>query len=92
MWSKYLWHYPDAAFDAQTKRLYVTSGWTNEVLVFDADGNRLDSLKPVEKAAKLDNPSSLVLADAKSGKRLYVLNTGGGRVSIFELGKAKPQK
>ncbi|MEJ7699209.1 MAG: NHL repeat-containing protein [Pyrinomonadaceae bacterium] len=77
-WSKYLWHYPDAAFDAQAKRLYVTSGWTNEVLVFDADGNRLDSLKPVGEPAKLDNPSSLVLADAKSGKRLYVLNTGGG--------------
>jgi DNA-binding beta-propeller fold protein YncE len=91
-WDKYLWHYPDAAFDAQAKRLYITSGWTNEVLVFDADGNRLDSLKPVEEATKLDNPSSLILADAKSGKRLYVLNTGGARVSVFELGKAKPQK
>ncbi len=91
-WEKYPWHYPDAAFDAQTKRLYVTSGWTNEVLVFDADGNRLDSLKPVEEPAKLNNPSSLVLADAKSGKRLYVLNTGGARVSVFELGKGKPQK
>lgn len=91
-WSKYLWHYPDAAFDAQAKRLYVTSGWTNEVLVFDADGNRLDSLKPIEEPAKLDNPSSLILADAKSGKRLYVLNTGGARVSVFELGKSKPQK
>jgi DNA-binding beta-propeller fold protein YncE len=92
VWSKYLWHYPDAAFDAQANRLYVTSGWTNEVLVFDADGNQLDSLKPVEKPFKLDNPSSLVLADAKSGKRLYVLNTGGARVSVFELGKAKAQK
>ncbi len=56
----------------------MTSGWSNEVIVFDADGNGLDSLKPVENAAKLDNPSSLVLADAKSGKRLYVVNTGGG--------------
>lgn len=91
-WSKYLWHYPDAAFDAQAKRLYVTSGWTNEVLVFDADGNRLDSLKPIEEPAKLDNPSSLILANAKSGKRLYVLNTGGARVSVFELGKANPEK
>lgn len=90
-WEKFPWHYPDAAFDAQTKRLYVTSGRTNEVLVFDADGNRLDSLKPAEPA-KLDNPSSLVLADTKSGKRLYVLNTSGARVSVFELGKAKPQK
>lgn len=90
-WDKYLWHYPDAAFDAQTKRLYVTSGWTNEVLVFDADGKRLDSLKPVEPA-KLDNPSSLVITEAKSGKRLYVLNTGGSHISVFELGKAKPQK
>jgi DNA-binding beta-propeller fold protein YncE len=91
-WDKYLWHYPDTAFDTNDKRLYVTSGWTNEVLVFDADGNRLDSLKSVEEPAKLDNPSSLVLADAKSRKRLYVLNTGGARVSVFELGKVKLQK
>jgi DNA-binding beta-propeller fold protein YncE len=89
-WSKYLWHYPDAVFDTQAKRLYVTSGWSNEVLVFDADGNQLDSLKPAEKPVKLDNPSSLVLADAKSGRRLYVLNTGGAYVSVFELGKVEP--
>ncbi len=90
-WDKYLWHYPDAAFDEQTKRLYVTSGWTNEVLVFDADGKRLDSLKPAAPA-KLDNPSSLVLTETKNGKRLYVLNTGGSRISVFELGNSKPQK
>lgn len=90
-WDKYIWHYPDAVFDEQTKRLYVTSGWSNEVLIYDADGNRLDSLKPAEPD-KLDNPSSLVLAETKSGKRLYVLNTGGARVSLFELGEAKRQK
>ncbi len=78
-------------FDAQANRLYATSGWTNEVLVFDADGNRLESLKSAAPA-NLDNPSSLVLADIKGEKRLYVLNTGGGRVTQIKLSKAPRQK
>ena len=82
-WDKYLWHYPDAVFDTQTKRIYVTSGWTNEVLVFDERGNRLDSLKVA--SAKLDNPSSLVLPITKSEKRLYVLNTGGSHLSLLKM-------
>ncbi len=90
-WDKNLWHFPDVAFDAQTNRLYATSGLTNEVLVFDADGNRLESLKPAAPAA-LDNPSSLVLADTTSGKRLYILNTGGARVTQIELDKKTGRK
>jgi DNA-binding beta-propeller fold protein YncE len=83
-WDKYLWHYPDAAFDPKTKRLCVTSGWTNEVLVFDVDGNRSDSLK-VAESATLDNPSSLALQITGSRSRLYVLNTGSSRISVFGL-------
>jgi DNA-binding beta-propeller fold protein YncE len=90
-WDNYLWHFPDVVFDAQANRLYATSGWTNEVLVFDADGNRLESLKSAAPA-NLDNPSSLVLADIKGEKRLYVLNTGGARVTQIELSKTMRQK
>lgn len=90
-WEKYLWHYPDAAFDDQTNRLYVTSGWSNEILVFDADGKRLDALNPTESVT-LDNPSSLVIAETKNERRLYVLNTGGARVSVYELGKTQKTK
>jgi len=91
-WDKNLWHFPDVVFDMQTNRLYATSGETNEVLVFDADGNRLESLKSAA-LVNLDNPSSLVLADIKGEKRLSVLNTGGGgRVTQIKLSKAARQK
>lgn len=90
-WDKNLGHFPDVAYDAQTNRLYATSGGTNEVLVFDADGNRLESLKPVAPD-NLDNPSSLALADIKGEKRLYVLNTNGGRVTQIKLGKTTRKK
>ncbi len=83
-WDKYLWHYPDAAFDTKTKRLYVTSGWTNEVLVFDLDGKRLNSLQ-IAESIKLNNPSSLALHSTKSGKLLYVLNTGGSHLSSLQI-------
>jgi DNA-binding beta-propeller fold protein YncE len=90
-WNKNLGHFPDVAFDVQADRLYATSGVTNEVLVFDADGNRLESLKP-DAPAKLDNPSALVLADTVNGRRLYVLNTGGNRVTEIKLSKPTKQK
>jgi len=90
-WNNDLGHYPDAAFDAQANRLYATSGKTNEVLVFDADGNRLESLKPAAPDS-LDNPSSLALTEIKGEKRLYVLNTGGGRVTQINLSKTTLQK
>ncbi len=76
------------AFDAKTNRVYATSGLTKEVVVFDSEGNRLESLKPA-LSDSLDNPSSLVLADIKGEKRLCVLNTGSNRVSVFELRKVK---
>jgi DNA-binding beta-propeller fold protein YncE len=90
-WDKNISHYPDVVFDGQANRLYSTSGMTNEVLVFDADGNRLEPLKPTAPDS-LDNPSSLVLADTKEGKRLYVLNTGGKRVTQIKLSETKRKK
>lgn len=83
VWDKYLWHYPDAVFDEQAKLLYVTSGWTKEVLVFDINGNSF-TLKPTAPAT-LENPSSLALEITRSKKRLYVVNTEGARISFFEL-------
>jgi DNA-binding beta-propeller fold protein YncE len=90
-WNGQLGYFPDVAFDAKANRVYATSGLTKEVVVFDADGNRLDSLKSA-LSDSLDNPSSLTLADIKGEKRLYVLDTGDSSVSVFELGKAKPKK
>lgn len=84
-WAKYIWHYPDVTVDEQSKRVYITSGWTREVLVFDTNGNYLESIKP-EGKDELNNPSSVVLSDTKSGKRLYVLNTGG---DVVDTGGAR---
>jgi DNA-binding beta-propeller fold protein YncE len=90
-WDKNLWHYPDVVFDAQVNRLYATSGLTNEVIVFDADGNRLESLKP-DAPGNLENPSSLTLGNLTTEKSLYVLSTGSGRVTQIKLGKTRQQK
>ncbi len=97
-WNKYIWHLPDVAVDNKSRLVYVTSGWTNEILVFDFDGHFLKSLKP-ELPQKLNNPSSIVLSDTKAGKFLYVLNTGSnvvetgsGSVTIFDLSDADPVK
>ena len=84
VWDKYLWHYPDSVFDEQAKRLYVTSGWTKEVLSFDIEGNSLESLKS-EEGELLDNPSAMFLSSTKKERRLLVLNTGSAKVSRFAL-------
>ena len=63
-WENYPWQFPDAAFDSQSQRIYVTSPRSKEILVFDLDGNRLQPLKPVESDA-LDNPSGLAVSPRK---------------------------
>ena len=97
-WEKYIWHFPDVAFDKDSRRVYVTSGWSNEVLVFDENGQLLDSMK-AGPTTNLDNPSSLVISRTATGKRLYVLNTGnvaaetgGSSIATFELADEKPAK
>ena len=89
-WSEYPWRYPGVAFDPEDKRLYVTSPLTKEILVFDTGGNRLEPLKPADPSA-LENPSALALSKTKTGKRLYVLNTGSSKVYVFNL-EAKDSK
>lgn len=84
-WDRYIWHYPDAVIDEQAKLIYVTSGWTSEVLVFSLDGNFLESIKPTPPMA-FNNISSIALAAGRDGKRLYVLGTGSDAVE-----SGKPQ-
>ena len=94
-WDKYIWHFPDLAVDENESRVYVTSGWTKEVLVLDMSGNYVESIKP-DKQQEFNNVSSIVVSNRKSGKRLYVLNTGTyavesgpPSVSLFELGSKR---
>ena len=83
-WNSYPWQYPDVVFEPVEKKLYVTNPQSREILVFDATGNRLEPLRPAEPDA-LDSPSALALSNSKTGKRLYVLNTGNSRVYFFDL-------
>jgi DNA-binding beta-propeller fold protein YncE len=94
-WERYIWHFPDVAADQETGRVYVTSGWSNEVLVFDQNGTLIESIK-AGPTVTLDNPSSIILVKNDTGKHLYVLNTGKvfaeqpqSSVSIIDLPVAK---
>ena len=84
-WRAQVFHNPDVFLDAQTQRIYVSSGATNEVLVFDSNGKALGSKKPA-KSPQFNRPSGLALASPKGVKRLYVMNTDGGNVSWIDLG------
>ena len=83
-WDKDSHFYPDAVYDKETKRLYVTSGKTNEILAFDLEGNPQPGFKPTDADA-LDNPSSITISDADKKRRLLVLNTGSAKLSSIEL-------
>jgi len=83
-WEKSAMEYPDVVYDEQGKRLYVTSGKTNELLAFDLDGNRIDDLG-LQTGERLDNPSSLAILETSKKRWLLVLNTGSSRVTKFEL-------
>lgn len=91
IWERYVWNYPDIAFDEQAKRLYVTNGWKNEIVAFDVDGNPVDFGIVTDNADRLDNPTSLSVTEANKKRRLLVLNTNGSKVSVFEL-EAKTAK
>jgi sugar lactone lactonase YvrE len=90
-WREQVYHNPDVIFDPQLRRVYASSGATNEVLVFDADGKRLGPKVPA-KPAKLDRPSGLALADAGVSKHLCVMNTDGARLSLIDLSKSEANK
>ncbi|MEQ1606648.1 MAG: NHL repeat-containing protein [Pyrinomonadaceae bacterium] len=88
-WERYVWHYPDIAYDDRSKRLYVSNGWKNEILIYDLNGNPPDgTIKPVAEQ-QFNNASAMCILETGKRRRLLVLNTGGAKVSAIEL-EAKP--
>ena len=83
--------YPDVAFDEKTKTVYVSSGKTNEILAFDLEGNPLEGVKP-EGDDKLENPTSIAVAEVNKKRWLFVLNTGSSKVSKIALESPKKGK
>ena len=83
-WSIPEWGRPygfeDLAVDSKTGRLYASSANMNSVLILDLNGNRIGTLTP-KPPDQLDGPSALAL----SGRKLYVLNMNGNRVSVIDL-------
>src|SRR4029077_11565818 len=72
--------FEDLAIDSTKSRLYASSANIGAVLVYDLNGNRINSLTP-RPPERLDGPSALALANRK----LYVLNMLGNRVSVIDL-------
>jgi len=76
--------FPDVVFDPETRTVYVTSSSTNEVLAFDENGTPKQGFNPQDDQ-KLENPSSMTILTANKKRWLLVVNSGGNRVSRFEL-------
>lgn len=83
-WQRFVWHYPDIAYDEARKLVYVTSGTTKQVMAFDLKGNRSDP-QALAGLSGLANPSSLAIAPASKKPRLLVLDTGNSSVMQFPL-------
>jgi hypothetical protein len=66
--------------DPESERVYASSVGTDEVLVFDLAGNKIESLKP-QPPDKLEGCSSLALTKGK----IYALNTYGNRLSSIPV-------
>ncbi len=77
-------HYPDVVYDEATKRVYVSDGKSNQILVFDDAGTPLPPLIG-ENGDKLDNPSAMAIVETGKQRRLFILNTGGGKISTITL-------
>lgn len=83
-WQRFVWHYPDIAYDQARKLIYVTSGTTKQVIAFDLKGNRSDP-QALAGLSGLANPSSLAIVSANKKARLLVLDTGRAAVIPFPL-------
>ncbi len=84
VWESASSNYPDVVYDENKKLLYVTSGKTNEVLVFDAEGRQIDSIRVAGDIA-FSNPSSIVIQIEGKSRRLLIMNTGSSRVLKVDL-------
>lgn len=72
--------FEDVIVDSQARKLYASSTHVNAVFAFDLNGRRLGSLQPTPPD-QLEGPSALALF----GRKLYVLNMTGNRVSVIDL-------
>ncbi|HXM27006.1 MAG TPA: hypothetical protein VN957_13380 [Chthoniobacterales bacterium] len=72
--------FEDLVIDSQTGRLYASSVHISTVLIFDLNGIRIGSLTP-KPPDSLEGPSAVALF----GRKLYVLNMYGNRVSAMDL-------
>jgi sugar lactone lactonase YvrE len=72
--------FEDLAIDSHAGRLYASSAHMNAVFIFDLNGTRIGSLIP-NPPDELEGPSALVV----TGRKLYVLNITGNRVSTIDL-------
>ena len=72
--------FEELVIDSQAGRLYASSANMDAVLIFDLNGTRIGTLTP-KPPDKLAGPSALAL----TGRKLYVLNMAGNRVSVIDL-------
>ena len=87
-WERYVWLYPDIAFDEHTKRMYVSNGWKKEILVFDTFGTAINET-PKPLIDNMNNPSALCFIKNKKERYLLALNTGGTGVTRFAVEESK---
>ena len=82
-WQPNGWIFQHLVFDPSRARLYASSLGTDEVLIFDLQGNKIGSLKP-KPPDKLEGASAMALV----GEKLYVLCTFSNRISEIDLAPA----
>ncbi|MFN0279877.1 MAG: hypothetical protein ACKVRN_14960 [Pyrinomonadaceae bacterium] len=92
-WSVNVWEggidsYPDCIFDAEAKRLYVTSEQTYDVIAFDVNGNPIEKID-LSGNIKLNKPASISLSKKGNTKTLLVLDITDSKVAIIPLTPVK---
>ena len=83
--------WPDAVFDAEKKALYITNGLTKEMMGFDLDGNRVAGIS-FDSKEQFGGVSGVTIAETQKKRLLMMVDTGGAKVYVTELGDVKPKK
>lgn len=84
-WERYVWNYPDVAFDAKAKRLLIANSWKQEILITDMEGNVVDAPLKATLSGPLENPTAMCFSEIDKNRRLLVLNTSGNKISKFDF-------
>jgi DNA-binding beta-propeller fold protein YncE len=87
-WQNDVQFFTDVVFDPVSQHLYISSGKTREILVFDLDGNPLPGFRPDGKD-ELKHPSSMAIRESGKVRSLLVLDTATASVSSFALASVK---